>query len=272
MPNQHLPPNAINETAAKKFRTLAHDRGFDPDNRWVGGYVDYEWNHVRHVFEVYEADFAEMHVLEVGCNVGASAIVMARLGAKVTAIDIDQGIVSIAKANAEIYGLEGRISFLALADTTDLPFKPETFDIVNLNSVLEYVPCAILGSVQREIDRVLKPGGRIYISGTSNRLWPIEMHSRRWLVNYLPRFLDKTFFGNTAIERGVSPWQIRYGFGDYLNLDWVEKGKRFLEAKTRIGTSPDKLRILRVLSFMARLTRVWVGFLIPSLTVALRKP
>lgn len=270
-PADSLVPVITNKAAAERFRTLAHEYGFNPDNPWVGGYVEYEWGHVRHILEAYENNFSRMHVLEVGCNVGASAIVMAKLGAKVTAIDINENIIFLAKANAEMYGMQGRINFLALSDSTRLPFDPESFDIVNCNSVLEYVPHDILRAVQREIDRVLKLGGRIFVSGTSNRLWPIEMHSQRWLVNYLPRFLDNALFGNTYIERGVSPRKIRYGFGHYRNLDWEDKGKKFIEAKSRMGVTRDKLRIFNALNILTRLTGLWMGFITPSLTVTLQK-
>lgn len=178
-----------------------------------------------------------MHILEFGCNFGASAIVLAQLGVQVTAIDIDHEVIELAKANAAMYGFQERINFLHIQDTTPMPFDDAVFDIINYNSVLEYVPPPLLSSVQHEIDRVLKPNGLIIVTGTSNRLWPLEMHSRKWLVNYVPAFLDQLLFSGKPIGKGVFPWDIRYGFGQYENVDFAEGGCSFMESKRRMGMS-----------------------------------
>lgn len=258
-------------TAEKQFRKLAAQRGLDPDNLWVGGYVAYEWAHIRHVFQAYRSDLRGTHILEFGCNFGASAIVLAKLGAQVTAIDVDRGIIELARANAAMYGLQDRIEFIHVPDTTTMPFGEALFDIANCNSVLEYVPPPLLKSVQQEIDRVLKPNGLIFVSGTSNRLWPVEMHSRKWLVNYLPGFLDRLLFGGRAIEKGTFPWNIRYGFGKYENVDLAEGGRSFFEAKRRIGLSSKKLLVLKTINTLTRPIGVWMGLILPSLTLTLRK-
>lgn len=267
-----MKPSVVDESALSAFRQLVRNGGLDPDDQWVGGYVEYEWEHVRHVFQAYELKLPEMHVLEFGCNYGASAIVLALLGARVTAIDISEEIIGIAKANAAIYGLADRISFLHVPDTTHLPFETAAFDMINCNSVLEYIPETIRGAVQKELDRVLKSQGLVFVSGTSNRLWPREMHSRIWLVNYLPRFMDRFFMGGRQVERGVSPWEVYNGFARYENIDWTGKGRQYLEAKRRMGMSSPKLGVLKILNAMSRLGGVWIGTLTPSLTLTLRKP
>lgn len=262
----------VSDVAAKNlFRNLALDRGLDPDSLWVGGYVAYEWAHIRHIFQAYNLDIKGKHILEFGCNFGASAIVLAKLGAQVTAIDIDDGVVELAKANAAMYGLQDRIRFLHVRDTTSMPFDAALFDITNCNSVLEYVPPPLLSSVQHEIDRVLKPNGLIFISGTSNRLCPVEMHSRKWLVNYVPGFFDKILFNDKSIEKGVFPWDIRYGFGQYENVDWANGGCSFIEAKRRIGGPACKLLVLKTINAITRPIGIWMGLILPSLTLTLRK-
>ena len=263
----------VSDKAAEKiFQRLAQDRGLDPENLWVGGYVAYEWNHIRHVFQAYLPDIRGMHILEFGCNFGASAIVLAKLGAQVTAIDIDQGAVELARANAAMYGLQDdRINFLHVRDTSAMPIDDAVFDIANCNSVLEYVPPSLLRSVQHEIDRVLKPGGLIFVSGTSNRLWPVEMHSRKWLVNYVPGFLDQLLFGGKPVEKGVFPWGIRYGFGRYENIDRIDGGRAFIAAKRRIGSSSEKLHMLKTMNALLRPIGIWMGLILPSLTLTLRK-
>lgn len=261
----------IDKCAELRFRNLAITRGLDPDDPWIGGYVAYEWSHVRHVFQAYNIAVKEMKILEFGCNYGASAIVLAKLGAKITAIDIDFGVIEMAKANAAMYGLQDSIQFLHVADTTAMPFDNCTFNIINCNSVLEYVPPKLLNSVQHEIDRVLKPQGLIFISGTSNRLWPVEMHSKKWLTNYIPNWLTKFLNTWENTEKGIFPWEIRYGFGRYQNLDLNENGISFFEAKRRMGTTSWKIFTLKVANIMTSPIRIWVGLLLPSISITLRK-
>lgn len=106
--------------------------------------------------------------------------------------------------------------------------------------VLEYVEHAERAAVQREIDRVLKPGGVILLTGTSNRLWPRDARSGRWLVNYPPRALDRRW--GRPLQRGVWPWSARHGFGlHYDNLDTADANNFFARSRAGLGMSPTLL-------------------------------
>ena len=71
----------------------------DPDKRWVGGYVDYEERHLAPLLGAYGLDLAGQRIVELGCHIGASAVVMARMGGTVTGLDIDPAAISVAHAN-----------------------------------------------------------------------------------------------------------------------------------------------------------------------------
>jgi SAM-dependent methyltransferase len=155
------------------------------------------------------------------------------LGAKVFAVDVALEYLELAHLNAKRYGIND-IEFLHVEDTRQLPFGNDCFDFVSCNSVLEYVDPGHLSSVQAEIGRTVKVGGRILVTGTSNRLWPKEVHSEKWLVNYLPRSIDRIFRLN--LQRGTWPWKIRYGFGKhYENLDYNDRGRAFMVSRFRMG-------------------------------------
>ncbi len=235
-------PQIVDQQAHDAFCAFAHNMGLDPDDLWVGRYVDYEWEHGRHVFEHACQSLEGQHALEFGCNYGATAIVLATLGVTVTAIDINEQYVELAKLNAARYGLSENITFLHVTDTTQLPFETAQFDLVSCNSVLEYVPIDILQKVQGEIDRVLAKNGLIFIAGTSNRIWPKEVHSGKWWVNYLPPRLDHILFAGQNLERGVFPWQILRGFGNYQNADLSTNGKAYLAAKASMGVAQNRLQ------------------------------
>ena len=214
--------------ADQRFRKAANAAGLNPDSRWVGGYVDYQWTHSRHVFEALPISISGAKVLEFGCNFGASSIVLATIGAEVTGVDVNPSFIEVAKCNAARYGLEEKITFLHLDDTSAMPFADESFDLISCISVLEYVPSEVRARVQLEIDRVLKLGGMIFVGGTSSRIWPRENHSGKWLIHYLPIWMTKSL----RVERGVTPWQVRFGFGkNYVNVDRSDQGAAFLKAR-----------------------------------------
>src|SRR4051794_37093657 len=69
-------PVVVDVEADRRFRELARGLSLDPDARFVGGYVEWEWAHARHVFDGLVEPAAGRSVLELGCNLGATAIVL----------------------------------------------------------------------------------------------------------------------------------------------------------------------------------------------------
>ncbi len=97
-------PAIVDMEANAAFRDHAISIGEDPDSKWVGHYVEYEWNRCRHVFENAIRGIEDKRALEFGCNLGATAIVLAHLGADVTAVDVDERYVELARLNAKDIG------------------------------------------------------------------------------------------------------------------------------------------------------------------------
>ena len=255
--------------ARERFRSAARGFSLDPDNLWLGGYVDYEWHHARHVLECSGIEIAGAKVIEFGCNIGATSIVLASLGADVTAVDVDPRYVELARLNAAAYGLAERIEYLYLTDTARLPFPDGSCDLITCNSVLEYVAHDSLSAIQRELDRVLKPGGVIIIEATSNRLYPWESHTGKW-YNYLPRFFDRLMGRN--ILRGVSPWRMRWGFGSaYRDLAVTDRGSAYLESRKRMGMNGVRRLTLAAGARLLAPLRLSVGLFTPTLAVWLQK-
>lgn len=264
-------PGVRDLAADGRFRELARRKGLDPDNRWVGGYVEYEWSRLRHYFgDGLLQPRPGARVLEFGCNVGASSVVLAALGMTVTAVDVDPGLVGIAHANAERHGLSERISFHHVPDTSRLPFADGAFDLVTCNSVLEYVPTGLLAPVLHEIDRVLVRGGTLLVTGTSNRLWIREVHSRAWLVNYLPLALDRLFPG--LPRRGVFPWDLRRPFRAYREILAQDGCRAFVALKVRMGLGRAGARLMRAAGLGLGLFGVPLAWVMPNLAMVLRKP
>ncbi|CAI1215296.1 Rebeccamycin O-methyltransferase [Serratia plymuthica] len=98
-------------------------------------------------------------VLEVGTATGVTAIELAKLTAcNITAIDIDENNLSVARDRAESESVAHLISF-EKRDATDTKFENKTFDMVFCGNVTSYFDDKI--KAIKEYDRVLKDNGLI---------------------------------------------------------------------------------------------------------------
>lgn len=100
-------------------------------------------------------DIRDRDVLDFGCGDGALSVAMARLGARVTALDISPELVEVARRRAALNGVADRIRFV-VQDITVRPLAPDRFDFAVCDLVLHHVD---LRSVVPLIVASLKPGG-----------------------------------------------------------------------------------------------------------------
>jgi SAM-dependent methyltransferase len=248
---------------------LALKLGIDPLNPWVGDYVEYEWAHLRKILFGYGISVEGRNVLEFGCNYGASAIVLHHLGAQVVAVDIDSVAVELATLNAERYRAD-TVTFRTIDPKAPLPLKEEWADLVVCNSVFEYVESRQLRETVRKIDRVLRPGGILLITGTSNRLWPREVHTGRWIVNYWPRFFDH--FTGWSPVRGVHPLTLRCALGHhYRNMDLDDDGKAWLRIRAAFARTAVPSRAATACVILAHMIGVGPGWIAPHISAVMVK-
>lgn len=76
-------------------------------------------------------------VLDIGCGVGTIAYYLAKKGHNVRGIDISKRAINIARENARIFGLQGKIQF----SVTDFPKEKITgqYDGILISEVLEHL-------------------------------------------------------------------------------------------------------------------------------------
>jgi SAM-dependent methyltransferase len=101
------------------------------------------------------------HILELGCGnaVITRDIATAGSGRTITALEVDE----IAHdKNLQIADLPN-VTF-ELGGAEAIPLKDESVDVVFMFKSLHHVPIDLMEQSMREIRRVLKPGGKLYIS------------------------------------------------------------------------------------------------------------
>lgn len=98
-------------------------------------------------------------VLEVGCNTATTAIEIAnQFGCQVIGIDLDPEALEKARQNIAEHKLDELVS-VQQADTTQLPFEDNSFDIVINEAMLTMLPEEAKKQAILEYFRVLKPNG-----------------------------------------------------------------------------------------------------------------
>lgn len=138
--------------------------------------------------------------------------------------------------------------------------------------MLEYVEPEALTTTLHEIDRVLAPDGTLVVAGTSNRLAPREVHSRRWFINYLPMGWEWLFAVRRRLQRGISPWTVRTTLKRYHDLVLADRARSYFEARRESETANWKTMLLRSFAKATPVFGCSIGMLTPSFFLALRKP
>ncbi len=141
-----------------------------------------------------------MHVLEIGCGIGGASRYLAReMGCRVTAIDLTQECVDVARELTERCGLGEAIEFRQ-ADAMDMPFGEAEFDHVWSHAMTMNIQDK--EKLASEIARVLKPGGQyscqeIALSGPGDPYYPLP-----WASDPSSSFLATPDEMKTALEKG----------------------------------------------------------------------
>lgn len=100
-------------------------------------------------------------VLEVACNMGTTAIDIARrFHCHITGIDMDKQALACAEKTITARGLSHLIT-IRMADASQLPFADNHFDVVINEAMLTMYADNAKAHLLREYLRVLKPGGRL---------------------------------------------------------------------------------------------------------------
>ena len=139
------------------------------------------------------------NILELGCGSAEITrdIATSGVGRKITALEVDELAYD---KTLQITDLPN-VSF-GLAGAQEIPLEDESVDVAFMFKSLHHIPLDLMGLSMREVRRVLKPGGLLYISepvfaGDFNeilRLFHDEQAVREAAFNTIKKAVDEGLF------------------------------------------------------------------------------
>ncbi len=142
----------FDEVEARKYFVEPHIPGFAEFERWQG-----------------------KRVLEIGCGIGTDTMNFARHGARVTAVDLSEKSLELARQRAEVYGLQDRVRFyLGSAEELSTFVPSEPYDLIYSFGVIHHTP---------HPERVLEQAWQYARPGTTLKV--MVYHRRSWKVFWI---------------------------------------------------------------------------------------
>jgi SAM-dependent methyltransferase len=142
--------------------------------------------------------FGRIALLDYGCGAGDLLRVLGGLGmrAECTGCDVSAGMLD--EAGKRWPAALGPAPTLVAQAGPRAPLEEGRFDIVTISAVLHHVPVAERSAVYRELARLLKDGGRLYV---------FEHNPRNPLVRYViartPIDANAILLDETEVRRGL---------------------------------------------------------------------
>jgi ubiquinone/menaquinone biosynthesis C-methylase UbiE len=176
-----------------------------------------------------------LDVTDIGCGAGTQALLWSELGHRVSALDVNEPLVNIARERAIERGLRIRFD---VGTATELPYADSSADAVLLPELLEHVPD--WQSCMNEAVRVLRPGGLLYLS-TTNWLCPRQQEFTLPLYSWYPGILKRWCERKATTSHpqwanyarypavnwfsyfGLSRWLRRHGFSTLDRFDMLAR-------------------------------------------------
>lgn len=116
-------------------------------------------------------------ILDIGAWTGAFEALIYNQAKEITAVDVEEKALKVLKQNLP------RVECVK-AKSHNLPFKPETFEVVTFWDVIEHIPIGYELATLQEINRVLKNKGYLFISTVNKNFWSDLLDPAYWLAGH----------------------------------------------------------------------------------------
>lgn len=164
-----------------RFEKLAA-RWWDPDGE---SRPLHDLNPVRAAYVAGRVDLRGAKVADIGCGGGLLSEALARAGANVTAIDLGEKLIQIAKLH--LFESNLQVDYRVQSSTELAEAEPALFDAVCCMEMIEHVPDPV--AIVRDLAAMVKPGGQVFLS-TLNRTpaaFGAAIVGAEYLMRLLPR-------------------------------------------------------------------------------------
>jgi len=165
----------------EKFNSLAH-RWWDASSEFK---PLHEINPLRLQYINQISPIVGKAVLDVGCGGGILSESMAKLGAKVTGIDLGERPLQVAKLHLLETGQH--VDYIQQSVEALAEERPASFDVITCMEMLEHVPDP--QSVVRACAQLVRPGGHVFFSTLSRnpKSYLLAIIGAEYALNMLPR-------------------------------------------------------------------------------------
>jgi ubiquinone/menaquinone biosynthesis C-methylase UbiE len=214
----------VPEDELKQVIETIDKRGFESFDDQLQKKFDYTSHEDRADWRFFIPITKESKILDIGAGLGRISIPLSRICSEVVACDKSITRMRFLKRRAQNEKLDN--IKVVVADIFDLPFKDNSFDLIVMNGVLEWVGQTDLFVNPRYAQirsleicrRLLKEGGHLYI-GIENRFAHAYLkasdHNGLRFTSYMPRWLANVY----SIFRGRGPYNTyTYSKSGYTKL------------------------------------------------------
>jgi len=157
---------------------------------------DYQAYHRRMIELIGPPD--GRHVCEVGCGSATTSAFLAGLGARITLLDLSVGLLDFAR---RLFGRLGHRASLVRGNGLSMGFRDGSFDVVWNGGVIEHFTDDGKVELLREMWRVTRPGGVLYLTVPNGHDWPfilgkaIAQWRGKWIFGFEDDLSESRFRG-----------------------------------------------------------------------------
>ena len=191
----------------EKFTKLA-DQWWDPNGKFKPLHLI---NPLRTSYIEKRTSIKGSEILDIGCGGGILSELLSQKGGIVTAIDLADGPLNVAKIRQQKSKLP--IDYRKIS-TTDLVKEGKQYDVITCLEMLEHVPDPSI--VVKECAQLCKPGGHLFFSTINRNLksFIFAILGAEYILNILPQ-------GTHEFEKLIKPSEMK-SFIDSADLEFKE--------------------------------------------------